>query len=200
MIYTESIMLGLLIAALLLAFAALVAWGGYQYIYWERREISIVAALGILLAVPASIGVYHLDTRQRQVTLFEQEIDAADAVTWRFVFHVESPNIEHKLRLAPKPYFLRDADQPISLAIALRDGPDPPLEAIMDFPLRVHYSGRDNLSRAKHVRWESAWMGFIPSETGAHELTIELLEGVPEKLLIRIEDPTKKDGKRADTY
>jgi hypothetical protein len=141
------------------------------------------------------------------VTLFEELVEnsgtasASRPVSWRQSFEIDHPGFEHTLLVHPKLGFGLEATGPVYLAVKLSSKK----EVYVDETARFRPSEPDLLEsldpRGPDRReWEAHQWTFTPQSQDPRTVALSILSADIAKVLVRVEDPEKRDGRRAPGY
>lgn len=159
--------------------------------------------------VIASMFVFTVDSRQRRMTLFEvllegsADVEVGDEIPVRTAeFWVEHPGVEHTLRVQPKLGFGEEATGAVELQILLATkGGDAFVDELHSFEVREEtIRGDDRDLSVVHRIWDGYAWRFTPDRAGLHRLEIGIVQVGIHEIFVRVEDPEKRDGKRAPDY
>lgn len=199
-----STLKSLLLSAAIMAAFSLAAWAVVHFGRRARQSEQKLRRLRIgLLAGGGLLAAYALvvDLELRRTTLLEVLIEPVGEIhTLRF--GVEHVGVEHSLLLAPRAPLGSEAKGAVSLAVVLREGGGGGEEdavRLLDEALifETFVKGRGN--RSLRSTWQSHTLHFTPRRACEHELVLEL-DQLPPVLQVRIEDPLKTDGERAQGF
>ena len=193
-----SLILSLGVFAMVGVTTAFIWWGANKYSDWSARKRNLVCGSLFIGGICFAIFAYSTDSRQRAITLFETKFDwkKLPEKSWRI--EVEHPGITHKIYFTPDLPPLREATGEVTLEVSFgRKEEAPVFDELLVFE-RERESSSD--SRTRRYVWESHFLEFTPDKSGTHVLSVAAPDGYPPLLFIRIEDPLKRDGKRAAGY
>ena len=187
------------IITLFAGLAWFVDWGAKRQGQWSLVKRRRVFRLFLLGGVGFGLFAFFTDSEQRAITLFEVEEEWGERAELVWAFDVEHPQVEHTLRVVPRPDSGLEASRPIRLEVELTDGGGAALVGgRVEFQIeRDIGAGRGALPRDV---WRPFAAVFTPSRAGLHRLRIVSAEGKPPRVFVRIEDPLKSDGRRAPGY
>lgn len=191
-----------LLAAFTVALCLLCAAASRHFGRLHGEPAGKVRALtwGSLLAAPLCGGfVYSVDAGQRRVTLHEVVLESRPEPgalrRHELLIDVEHPGVEHVLRVTPIPARMGSAGGPCAVGVQWTDPAGSALvHAVSEAPTR--YSSR----HAVRSVWDGVSWRFVPGTGGQHRLVIEIAHPDVAELLVRVEDPRKRDGVRARGY
>lgn len=192
----------LLLAALIGCLCLLCAWGVRHFgrrAGESPRKIKALTWLFTSFGVLGSVATYAVDAGQRRETLFEvvltNPVGEPGVQAHVLTIDVEDPGVEHVLRVVPKPARFESARGTCRVG-ARWTAPDG----------TVHFEGilaaepEPINRRALRFVWDGVAWRFTPRSEGTHTLLVELDHPSVAELLVRVEDPSKRDGVRAAGY
>ena len=193
---STSLLFGLGVFALFSATAVLIGWGATKFSDWTERKRNVVCGFLGVLGLAFGIYVYISDSNLRGTTLFEVDHawEAGEALTFRF--DVEHPGVEHQLLVHPHPGSFNESAAPIALRLECMDSDGRKILA-EDLQFEVREEGGRT---ARQNVWQSHTLRFTPDEVVTISIAVSSLDGWPPQLHLRVEDPEKRDGRRAPGY
>lgn len=190
------------LAGLVLGLCALCAWAVRHFGRRAGEPEGKIRALTWGFAVAGLFGAwftYEVDARQRRTTLFETVAPVAagerGVSVHRLTVEVEHPGVEHTLLVAPIPP--RSASAEGSRAVGVR-WTEPGGAVAVEGVQSATPEARSR--RAVRAVWSSVEWRFTPRHGGRHAVEVEVAGAGVERLLVRVEDPLKRDGVRAPGY
>jgi len=190
------------LAGLVLGLCALCAWAVWHFGRRAGEPEGKVRALTLGFALAGVAGgwfTYHVDSRQRRTTLFEAVAAVAPTESGVSVHHlvveVEHPGVEHTLLVAPIPGRTTSAEGPRQVGVRWTE---PGGAIAVEGVQRALPRARSH--RAVRSVWSDVSWRFTPRRAGRHAVLVEVECDRVERLLVRVEDPLKRDGVRAPGY
>lgn len=175
-----------------------ISWGAKNYSDWSKQKRNLVCGFLLLLGLAFGIFVYISDSHLRGTTLFEVDHVWENGEVLNFRFDIEHPGVEHEILFHPHPGSFKEAAESIALRVECAGSESGQIFAQdLVFELREEGSRQHN---SRRTVWESHTLRFTPAEVESISITIDPLDGWPPQLHLRVEDPEKRDGKRAPGY
>ena len=195
-----SLVLSLLVYGLVVLLTVGIHFGARCSGVWSDRRRRGTCGLLLIGGALFSGFVYATDSQLRATTLHERVFQPQGTHTYETAFDVESPGVQHTLLLAPLADAWSPANSPLRVRIELisADG-----QVLIDedhtFPLRTEYVRGSRPQRRFEV-WDSTSIAFSPPLAEPHRLAITARQDILPELHVRVDDPTKTDGRRAAGY
>lgn len=192
-----SLLFALGLAALVAATGAVIDWGAGRYGGWSAGRRRLVRVLTVCGTLVTALWVYVIDANLRGTTLFEVAGPWEENGGRIWAVEVEHPGVEHTLMVSPFTRGIDSAERSLTLKVLLVAPGGPPL---VDETV-VHETTLRSGKYATAHTWQEAFWQFTPHRAGRHELRVTTTDGlVPPLLHLRVSDPEKRDGKRAEGY
>jgi hypothetical protein len=166
-----------------------------------RRKARLWALLFPVIGMVMGFGAFTLNNRVARTTLYEVVTEGSvgvepgtSAPVRNLVFNVEHPGVEHDLMISPTSKLFQTPSSEVEVAFSLHG----PTEEVL-IPERTEHFRVEGGGRRKRD-WEAKNFNFTPVVAGSHTLqVVPITIGIPS-IHIHIEDPLKRDGKRAAGY
>lgn len=166
------------------------------------RKARLGALLFPLFGLAFGYGAYAINNSVATTTLYEVTAEGSEGVELgaaapvrNLQFEVEHPGAEHNLMISPRSKMFRSPSSAVEIAFSLHG---PAGEVLI--PERTEGFGVVGGGQRRKRDWEAKHFRFTPRAAGAHTLQlIPITIGIPT-VHIHIEDPLKRDGKRAAGY